>query len=180
MRLGGMILTGGASRRMGQDKAAILWSGVRAVDRIAEIARLCGAAPVITVGARTYGLPFAVDKPEPGGPVGGVLAGADMLREAGCDTALVLATDAPTMIIDDLALLLGGGAPGAAFEGLPLPMIIDLAAIPADARPNWPLARLVECAGLLIIPCDAAVRARVRGANTPEEHAALLASLKSG
>ena len=43
MSLGAVILTGGSSRRMGADKAAELWFGVRAVDRVAEVARDCGA-----------------------------------------------------------------------------------------------------------------------------------------
>ena len=35
VKLGAIILTGGASSRMGADKAEALWLGVRAVDRVA-------------------------------------------------------------------------------------------------------------------------------------------------
>ncbi|HEY0651236.1 NTP transferase domain-containing protein, partial [Phenylobacterium sp.] len=50
MALGVVILTGGASSRMGADKAALLWGGRRAVDRLADLARELGAAAVLTSG----------------------------------------------------------------------------------------------------------------------------------
>jgi molybdenum cofactor guanylyltransferase len=177
MRLGAMILTGGASERMGEDKAVLLWGGVRAVDRVAEVARALGADPVITAGAEDYGLPHARDAQLRGGPVGGVLAGAAALRAAGCDQAVVLAVDAPTLQPADLAPLFAQGRGGAAFEGLHLPMLIDLMALPADAGVDWPLARLVERAGLTRLPCPADAVTRLRGANTPAEREALLEAL---
>jgi dienelactone hydrolase len=46
---------------------------------------------VVEVGAPDHGLPRVSEEPAGGGPVGGVLAGAAALREAGCDRALALA-----------------------------------------------------------------------------------------
>lgn len=176
---GVLILTGGGSRRMGRDKAALDWDGVRAVDRLAALARDLGAEQVLTVGA-DHGLPFIPD-PEPGaGPVGGVLAGAAALRATGLMRALVLAVDAPTLTARDLAPLLAADAPGAAFEGLPLPMVLELAALPHDAEAGWPLRRLVERAGLAVVTRPAEAEARLRGANTPEEMAELLPSPSMG
>jgi len=170
---GALILTGGGSRRMGRDKAALDWDGARAVDRVAELARMVGAAAVLTVGA-DVGLPFVPD-PEPGaGPVGGVLAGAAALRAQGLERALILAVDAPTLTLEDLTALLTAEAPGAAFEGLPLPMVLALASLPEDAKAGWPLRRLVERAGLAVVAVPVGSEARLRGANTPEERAALL------
>ena len=37
MSLGALILTGGASSRMGEDKALLEWGGVRAVDRLVAL-----------------------------------------------------------------------------------------------------------------------------------------------
>jgi molybdopterin-guanine dinucleotide biosynthesis protein A len=176
-RLGAMILTGGLSTRMGEDKALTLWRGVRGVDRVADLAAALGAEVVATVGAAAYGLPHVCDARPHGGPVGGVLAGAAWLRASGCGRALVLAVDAPTARAEDLAPLLAAGGAGAAFEGLHLPLVIALDALPPDARDDWPMARLVERAGLARLVCPGASAARVRGANTPAERETLLATL---
>ena len=170
---GALILTGGGSRRMGRDKAALDWGGVRAVDRVAALARAAGAQSVLTVGA-DLGLPWIAD-PEPGaGPVGGVIVGVAALRAQGLIRALVLAVDAPTLTAQDLAPLLVAPTPGAAFDGLPLPMMLELSALPADAEAGWPLRRLVERAGLAVLAVPAEAEARLRGANTPEERTRLL------
>jgi len=179
LALGAVILTGGASNRMGTDKAAELWLGLRAVDRIAQTARSCGAAHIVTAGGVDYGFPFVPDLTPSGGPVGGVLSGARALRQAGCDRGLVLAVDAPTLSPDDLAALLAQPSPGAAFEGLHLPMVIDLDALAPDAEADWPLARLAERTGLVRLACPEDRWSHVRGANTPQEREALLLSLKN-
>jgi molybdopterin-guanine dinucleotide biosynthesis protein A len=175
LRLGAAILAGGASSRMGMDKATRLWDGVRAVDRVAALARAVGAQVVVTVGGKDYGPPFVPDPVPLGGPVGGLLAGAAALSATGCDRALILAVDAPTLQADDLAPLRDAPAPGAAYRGNPLPMVIGLAALPPDAAPGWPLQRLVERAGLAQLDCQPERALRLRGANTPAEWAALLA-----
>ncbi|HEX5377964.1 MAG TPA: hypothetical protein VFW47_05290, partial [Phenylobacterium sp.] len=64
-------------------------------------------------------------------------------------------------------------APGAAFEGLPLPMVLEVAAAPAEAEAEWPLRRLVERAGLLQLTPSPDALLRLRGANTPEEYGRL-------
>lgn len=170
---GVLILTGGGSRRMGVDKASQDWGGARAVDLLAALAQALGSEQTLTVGA-DHGLPFVPD-PQPGaGPVGGVLAGAAVLARAGLARALILAVDAPTLTPEDLAPLLADQGAGAAYEGLPLPMVLGLEALPAEAEAGWPLRRLVERAGLTTLPVPAEARARLRGANTPEERAELL------
>lgn len=164
---------------MGADKASALWLGVRAVDRIAITAKACGAIWVATAGAGDYGLPVLLDATPSGGPVGGILSGAAGLRCAGCDRGLFLAVDAPTISEADLAAVLQASAPGAAFEGLHLPMVLDLDALPAEAAADWPLARLAERAGISRLICPPDRRPHVRGANTQQEREALLLSLES-
>lgn len=164
--LGAIILCGGGSRRMGRDKALLDWDGVRAVDRVAALARAVGAGALVTAGA-DLGLPWVPDDEVGAGPVGGVLAGAKALGTA---RLLVLAVDAPTVTADDLAPLL---AAGGYYEGLPVPMVMETGALPADAEAGWPLRRLVERAGLVSLPMPEGAMARLRGANTPEERAAL-------
>lgn len=175
MSLGGIILAGGASRRMGQDKAVLDWNGARAIDRLAALATAAGCEGVLTAGA-DYGIDFVPDPPGKG-PVGGLLAGLEALRARGLERALVLAVDAPTLRLADLEPLLAAPGPGACYEGLPLPMALRLDAVPAHATGDWSMFRVVERAELAILACDAPTRLRVRGANTPEERTLLLAEL---
>jgi molybdopterin-guanine dinucleotide biosynthesis protein A len=174
-----LALAGGASIRMGADKAEADWLGIRAVDRIAALAAAVGASPIFCVGARSYGLPHVADEPADGGPVGGILAGAAALKAAGRTQALILAVDAPTLRIEDLRPLLACPWPGAAFGGLHFPMVVSLDVLPDDARANWPVGRLVERAGLARLPCRDEARLRIRGANTPSEREPLLERLRA-
>jgi molybdopterin-guanine dinucleotide biosynthesis protein A len=178
MRLGALVLTGGASSRMGVDKAELDWLGARAIDRVIALAETLGAAPVLGVGARSYGRPQVAEEPAMSGPVGGILAGAAALRSKGCERALVLAVDAPGLCAQDVRPLLQAPGNGATYEGLPLPMVVALSSLPAEARSDWPLARLAEAAGLQQLNCPTEARARIRGANTPEEREALLRLLR--
>jgi molybdopterin-guanine dinucleotide biosynthesis protein A len=177
MSLGAIILAGGASRRMGADKASLDWNGRRAVDRLADLAAEAGCAFTVVAGA-DHGLPFVPDPPGKG-PVGGVLAGVEALKARGLKRALVLAVDAPTLRVGDLAPLLAADAPGAAFAGLTMPMVVDIAAVPAAAMGDWSMFFLIDVAGLAVVESDPGARPRIRGANTPEERAALLAELEA-
>lgn len=177
MSLGALILTGGASSRMGEDKAALDWLGRTAVDRVAALAEALGVAAVLTVGRTAYGLPFVADPVPLGGPVGGIVAGVSVLRAQGHARALVLAVDAPSLRPDDLTPLLHAGPPGAAYAGFPLPLILATDAPIEDAAAGWPIARLIDRCGLHRpdAPADAIVR--LRGANTPAERQVLLQAL---
>jgi molybdopterin-guanine dinucleotide biosynthesis protein A len=171
--LGAIILTGGASSRMGVDKASQVWAGRRAVDRVADLARAVGAACVVTAGGADFGLPWAADPAPFSGPVAGLVSGAGLVGPA-VARLLVLAVDAPTILPDDLAPLLAAPLPGASFHGLPLPMIIARAAIPSEAEGGWPLKRIVERAGLALLSAPPGALDRLHGANTPDEKARLL------
>lgn len=177
--LGAIILTGGASRRMGADKASQLWGGRRAVDRVADLARTLGAVVVVSAGEGDFGLPRAPDPAPFSGPVAGVLAGIALVRGQ-VARVLVLAVDAPTLLAADLAPLLEPAGAGAAYDGQPLPMVLDLAAVPKDAQDDWPLRRFVERAGLIQVALDPELSPRLRGANTPQERERLAQGLEPG
>jgi molybdopterin-guanine dinucleotide biosynthesis protein A len=173
MRLGALILVGGASARMGEDKAQLDWGGRRGVDLAADLASAAGAQAIVTAGG-DYGLPFVDDPIKGAGPVGGVIAGGARLVAEGLSHALILAVDAPSLELADIAPLLAAPDPGAAFTGFPAPAVIALDALPADASPDWPLRRLVERAGLAWLTPPPRAALRLRGANTPGERAILL------
>jgi molybdopterin-guanine dinucleotide biosynthesis protein A len=173
MTFGALILSGGASSRMGRDKGLQVWNGARAVDQVFATAKLAGASPVFTIGGVNYGLPHILE-PEPrSGPVGGVLLGAQHLRRCGCELMLVLAVDAPSLKLVDVQSLLAHAGPGAAFEKLHLPFVVRLDALPPSPEAGARLTWLLEASGVDRLPCPPGAEARIRGANTPEEWAAL-------
>jgi len=159
---------------MGADKATQLWGEERAVDLVAGLAASAGAALIISAGPGRFGLPRTLDKTPLGGPVGGILSGLAWL-DGRCAKVLVLAVDAPTLSLDDLAPLLAAPSPGAVFAGMPLPMVLDPQATAAGAEAGWPVRRFAERSGLTQLEPNAGSLARLRGANTPQELAGLLA-----
>lgn len=175
MTLAAFILVGGASGRMGRNKADLDWGGRTAIDRLAELAGDVGAQAVLTVGG-AYGLPSLPDRTPGAGPAGGVRAACAWARDEGYARCIIMAVDAALLGPADLAPLLTADHPGACYSGLPLPMVIAAHALPTEVQDDWPLRRLVERAGLATLPVEPESARRIRGANTPEELASLLDS----
>ena len=132
----GAVLAGGASSRMGTDKAFIEIAGVPMVARAVGALRAAGAAPVLVVGgdsARLGGLGLdAVPDRYPGeGPLGGVITALEALDSLGdaemgavvtlpCDVKAPEAAAIRSVMgglveagrpLADLVVPLGGGAP---------------------------------------------------------------------
>ena len=122
----GLLLTGGASRRMGRDKALIEVDGQRLVDRaVAVLAAV--ADPVIEVGSGWSTLQAVREDPPGSGPLAALAAGAAALRAAGHDgPVLVLAVDMPRVGVELLRFLAARvGPPATAVpraDGHPQPM----------------------------------------------------------
>jgi molybdopterin-guanine dinucleotide biosynthesis protein A len=128
--LGGLLLTGGQSSRMGRDKAAIEVDGVTLAERTAALL-IVAAAITLEVGPGWSSLESIREEPEGAGPLAAIVAGRRALLERGLppDAAcLVLACDLP---------LLSGAAVGrlasAQGEESVLP-VIDGVAQPLCAR----------------------------------------------
>lgn len=77
----GAVLTGGASTRMGSDKASLEVAGVPMADRVAAALRAAGADPVLRIGPEVGGGPLA--------------AIAEALRGSPREVVVVLACDLP-------------------------------------------------------------------------------------
>lgn len=93
----GAVLCGGASRRMGADKALVAFGGVAMARRVADALAAAGCAPVVAVGGDQVELSrlglHCVDDEFPGeGPLGGLLTAL----QAGAP-AVVVACDLPTL-----------------------------------------------------------------------------------
>jgi len=98
----GVLLTGGASRRMETDKARIVWQGETLA---ARAARVLGAAcdPVIEVGSAATELACVREVPPGSGPLAALLAGARALGSQG--PVVLLACDLPFVEPPILSLL---------------------------------------------------------------------------
>jgi molybdenum cofactor guanylyltransferase len=109
VNVAGLLLTGGASRRMGSDKALLELDGRRLVDRAAAVLNAV-AAPVIEVGPGwAPGLACVGEDPPGSGPLAALWAGAGALRAMGdrsavqsvggrpAEAVLLLAVDMPAV-----------------------------------------------------------------------------------
>lgn len=202
--LGGVVLCGGQSARMGAPKAWLPFGGQTLLQR--TVGTVAGvAAPVVVVAAPGQALPelppavtVVRDAREGRGPLEGIAAGLSALRGR-AEAAFVVATDAPFLhpaLIARLAALRADAVevvvPRAAGHLQPLFAVyaVDLlaaieAALAADRRSPTALcerARAVIADEALLL-ADAALAAAdpalrsLRNVNTPEEYAAALAEL---
>jgi molybdenum cofactor guanylyltransferase len=98
----GLLLTGGASTRLGAPKAELRRAGERLADRGGRLLRAV-CEPALEVGPGVSPLPPVREDPPGAGPLAAVAAGAAALRACGGrGPVLVLAVDLPFV---DIALL---------------------------------------------------------------------------
>jgi molybdopterin-guanine dinucleotide biosynthesis protein A len=109
MGAAGLLLTGGASRRLGQDKGALVLSGSteslahRTGRLLAEVAQ-----PALEVGPGLSGLPALVEDPPGQGPLAALAAGTCRLQTLGwTGPTVVVATDLPLLTRGFLVWLAG-------------------------------------------------------------------------
>ncbi len=104
MKVVGLLLAGGLSRRMGGgDKGLRLLGGISLLDRVIERVRPQVEALVLNANGdpqrfARFGLPVVADSvPDFAGPLAGVLTGLDWtaLHRPDCDYVVSVATDAP-------------------------------------------------------------------------------------
>ncbi len=103
----GVILAGGAGRRMGRDKALVPVAGVPMLERVAAALDAAGLEHVVV--GRTDGVPD--DRPAHRGPIAGIATG---LRIAGGRAVLAVAVDQPLVRSATLTRLTALGEPGRA------------------------------------------------------------------
>ena len=75
----GLILAGGLSSRMGEDKALLRVGNETMLQRTARVLREAGADFVAMSGSRTGGIP---DRWRHAGPVGGIASAVEVLPDA--------------------------------------------------------------------------------------------------
>lgn len=124
----GLLLTGGASRRMGVDKSSLLVGGRPLGTVTAELLRRV-VSPVLEVGPGWTSLPSVEEEPRGGGPLVAIAAGAAALAGRGqAGPAVVVATDLPRLGLSFLHRLAAHPS--------------DLSVVPVVAgHPQWLAAR---------------------------------------
>ena len=111
-RCGGIILTGGASLRMGRDKATIPSGGTTLAEQTARLLEQI-AEPVVEVGPGVTHLPVVSESPPRAGPLAATVAGWRALADGGWDgPVIVVATDLPRLRLEVLDWLANHPAPG--------------------------------------------------------------------
>ena len=109
MSVRGIVLAGGFSRRMGTDKAQLVWQGQTLLERAVDLLLpLCGDVVIASsMAAHVHPLAQRVAEPEPGqGPLGAVLAAA------GPEWSLVVPVDMPLLEGVTLARMLAARTMG--------------------------------------------------------------------
>lgn len=181
MTVAGVVLAGGAGRRMGGvDKAALLAGGVTLLDRVLTAARPVCDRLVVVGPARPTAVAdvvFVTEAVPGGGPVPAVLAGLG--ASPGFDLVVVMAVDLPLLTGDDLRRLLAalessgaGAACAAGRDGAPNPL---LAAYRAGALRAAGAGLGPGTAARLLVPASAVVEdlgTASLNVNRPEDLAA--------
>jgi molybdenum cofactor guanylyltransferase len=187
----GLVLAGGRSSRMGQDKAAIRYRGVSQLERAMELIRPHVERAFVSVRADQSddplraAYPQIVDSRTDLGPIAGLLAAQE--RYPG-SAWLVLACDLPLLEAATLAHLLRARAPQreatayrSSHDGLPEPLCAvyeprsraSLAAYVARGR-SCPRKFLMQADTLLLAEPDPRA---LDNANTPEEYGSAMNAL---
>ena len=175
----GLVLAGGASVRMGRDKAELEFGGRSLLAHAHERLVDAGAEPILVSGHRP-GYDYIPDR-EPGrGPLGGIASILAACPELQGRILIVLPVDTPALAPDDLQRLAqhARSHPGAHFREHPLPvamrvdrgLIRGLTDILEGTGPDSIQALNRECGFRAVDPDEA----DLRNINTPSDWKALL------
>ncbi len=176
-----ILLAGGASSRMGANKAELPFGGLRMLDHQLRRLRMLGITDIVVAGydgeaAGAHCVPDIVPRR---GPLSGIHAG---LIAAAHDACLVLSVDAPLVPFSVLSALMERHAAGAtvlSHDGQTEPLIgvYDRALAPLCARllagEHASVMRLLDLAGARQLPAQAGAE-MLANCNTPEEYRRLL------
>lgn len=192
----GVVLAGGRSRRMGQDKSRLHWRGRDLLAHQQALLTATACAPVWVVGAHDSGWPLRDALPD-SGPLAGLLAALEQALtrmnvqeqqhlSASAPVLLVVPVDMPCLTPACMALLRDAsqqdaGAELLCFAGSPLPCALRVSVGLRDRfaqslqRGERALHRVfASCAGRELTPPPDWLE-RARNINTPDDWQALLA-----
>lgn len=182
---GALILAGGRSSRMGEDKSRLIFQGRPLLAHMKALAGAAGGDPVLVSGGRSGDLP---DPQDDAGPVSGLCALAHYLGQSRTEENiprawLVVPVDMPLLGPALLRRLTAAPARAAHFDQQPLPLALHFDDITSQAFSEFS-AKLTQSAGVSILRVlehlNAQVlvpsgqeRAQLANANTPAEWRAI-------
>ncbi|QEF95983.1 molybdopterin-guanine dinucleotide biosynthesis protein MobA [Stieleria maiorica] len=107
-KLLGVVLCGGASKRMGRDKAALMTHrGLSFLDHACQrLQSVCGTVCVSSSVRRDTELRHILDPPKSHGPISGIHASLTFARDHGFDACVFSPVDTPALTSDDLKTML--------------------------------------------------------------------------
>lgn len=172
-KVSAIVLAGGYSRRMGQDKAALRLGGKTLLEFTVDKLRSLGMEDILISGWTDCpeGTVYVPDIYPHRGPLSGIHAG---LLAASNPCALILPVDMPLLSEKTLHALIAAHGPKTItiLEESPLPGVFETAAAPICETllqgDNYSLRRLLEASGTLSISDPEPSELR-QNCNTPED-----------
>lgn len=172
-QLVGVVLAGGQSARMGEDKAGLVWKGHTLLEHAESTLRAAGCDPVLVSGRPDQANGFA-DSREHAGPAHALLDALDQLPDD-ARGFLAIPVDMPLVNPEDLILLANPASnTPCAWQDHPLPLFLPATAHDEAREDVWSIRKLIAEMGVIWLPLDEKRAARLRNINTPEEFATLL------
>ncbi len=189
MKIAAVLLAGGESRRLGQDKASLSWNGCPLWQHQLETLRKIRPAEIF-VSARSVPAwqppdVALVKDPEPArGPLGGLFSALSAMNGS---HLLILAVDMPAMTANYLQSLIEKCAPGCGAcshlggRAEPLAAIYPAEALPiveatyqsgTDVSLRSLVRKLLKCGLMVAVEADEGERELFRNINRPEDLAA--------
>lgn len=169
MSLGGLILAGGASTRMGRDKALLEADGVTLLDRARSLLVEAGCTRVLVAGRPDLedGLP---DLTPGAGPARAACDALLAMADTGLELAVVVPVDMPLLTPSALELLTAAAAAGAAaYERHPLPFCARLQAQPLEEIEPESMRDLLKSLSVVWFPLDGLDERIFTNVNTPDD-----------
>lgn len=181
----GLVLAGGRSSRMGQDKARLLWQNIPLFQHMQNLLHESGIDRVLLSGAQC-GSNALVDKIPDRGPLGGIHAAIEALPDG--VNLLVVPVDMPLLPPEACKKLVSSVAEfgrAVMFETFFLPLILPVnsllrstvnSALSSQDHRDYSLGRLFDRLQGVTIPLPDELAEHFQNTNTPDEwHRALTA-----
>ncbi len=172
----GLVLAGGRSSRMGQDKSQLSWDGKPLYRHMMSLLTQAGVDKVLISGSGFSIDDSVIEDVVPGrGPISGIHAALKRLQDG--DRLLVIPVDMPLVPAKAIQIL-GGQQQACCFKGFNLPMILPVTielrqavetSIKSDNPRDYALWRLQQHLDGQAIPLPSSMADLFVNANTPED-----------